>query len=207
MVLKDLIDFVLHIDNYLGVIIQNYGAVTYMILFLIIFLETGFVIAPFLPGDSLLFVAGAFAARGVINLFLLFIIFSIAAILGDSVNYWIGGYVGDRLFLKRGLIKQENLEKTKEFFARHGGKTIILARFMPIIRTLAPFVAGVGKMHYFRFFSYNVIGGLCWVAIFLFSGYWFGQIPFVQKNLTLFILIIVLSSFLPILVEYVRKKN
>lgn len=201
------IDFILHVDKYIGEFIKNYGSLTYGILFLIIFLETGLVITPFLPGDSLLFVAGAFAAKEVMNVFVLFIVLSIAAILGDSVNYWIGNYFGEKVFVKSRFFKKEYLEKTKEFYKKYGGKTIILARFVPFVRTFAPFVAGVGKMKYSLFFAYNVIGGILWVGIFVFAGYFFGEIPWVERNLTLVLFIIIFISILPPVWEYFKNRN
>ena len=161
------VDFILNIDKYLSIIIKNHGILTYLFLFLIIFLETGFVIAPFLPGDSLLFVAGAFAAQGSLNILLLFIIFVLASILGDTANYWIGGYF-EKGMEKSRLFKKEYLEKTQKFYEKYGAKTIILARFVPIVRTFAPFAAGIGKMKYSKFLSYNIIGGIAWVTLFLF---------------------------------------
>lgn len=199
-------DFILHVDKYLDVIIQNYGAAAYIILFLIIFCETGLVIAPFFPGDSLLFIAGAFAARGTMNEFLLFLILSLAAIIGDSFNYMVGNYTGEKLISNNKLIKKEHIDKTKAFYEKHGGKTIILARFIPIIRTFAPFVAGIGAMEYKRFLSYNVVGGITWVAIFIFSGYYFGKIPFVQENLTYVILLIIFLSILPVIITFIKNK-
>ncbi len=207
MVFVELIDFVLHIDRYIEVIIQNYGTAAYFILFLIIFCETGLVITPFLPGDSLLFVTGAFAAKGALNVGLLFFILVFAAVLGDTLNYSIGNYFGEKIFANSRFFRREYLEKTKEFYRKYGGKTIIVARFLPIIRTFAPFVAGIGKMNYVRFLSFNVIGGILWVGLFLFSGYYFGRIPFVERNLTLFILIIILTSLIPPFVEYIKKRT
>ena len=200
------IDFLLHLDKYVGEIIQSYGTLTYLIFFLVIFVETGFVVAPFLPGDSLLFIAGTFAAKGYINVFLLFITLSFAAILGDTINYWIGNCCGERIFSKSRFFKQEYLEKTKEFYKKHGGKTIILARFIPIVRTFAPFVAGTGKMSYFRFFSFNIIGGVLWVTIFLFAGYFFGGIPFVQENLTLIVVVIIVAPIIPAVIKIIKRK-
>jgi membrane-associated protein len=183
-VIKFLIDFILHMDVHLNEIIINYGAWTYGILFFVIFMETGFVVTPFLPGDSLLFAAGTFAALGSLNPYYLFGLLAVAAVLGDTINYSIGAYIGERAFSGNvKFLKKEHLDRTQEFYEKHGGKTIILARFVPIIRTFAPFVAGVGTMKYSRFISYNVVGGIVWVAIFTFLGYFFGNIPFVKKNL------------------------
>ncbi len=199
------IDFVLHLDVHLGEIISTYGIVTYVLLFGIIFVETGLVFVPFLPGDSLLFVAGAFAALGDLNIFVLLVILIPAAVIGDSVNYWIGHYFGEKIVAnRRWRIKEEHLEKTRQFFEKHGGKTIILARFVPIIRTFAPFVAGGGRMSYRKFFSYNVIGGILWVCLGLLSGYFLGNIPVIKNNFSLFIIGIVLVSLVPVLVTVLR---
>jgi membrane-associated protein len=206
MVIKLIIDFVLNIDKYIDLIVYRFGIFTYFILFFIIFFETGLVITPFLPGDSLIFVAGAFAAKGVLNVFLLYVFFCLAAILGDSINYLIGNYLGEKIFLKHKLIKEENLNKTKNFFNKYGGKTIVLARFVPIIRTFAPFVAGIGKMNYTRFVFYNILGGIIWVSLFLFAGYFFGKIPFVERNLTIIIFIIIGISVVPIIYEYIKHR-
>jgi|SRR3989339_546027 len=200
--LKTLIDFILHLDTHLATLVASYGFWVYGFLFLIIFLETGLVITPFLPGDSLLFVAGAMAAVGDFNIWLLFAILAAAAILGDTVNYALGKYFGEKVFSK--FIKKEHLDKTQTFFDKYGKKTIILARFVPIIRTFAPFVAGVGKMHYFTFLSFNVIGGLAWVTLFTFSGFFFGNLPVVKENLGFIILAIIFISLLPILFEYIK---
>ena len=202
-----MIDFVLHIDKYVGVLAETFGVFTYAILFLIIFLETGLVITPFLPGDSLLFVLGAFSAQGTFNVLLLFILLVIAAILGDSVNYWIGNYFGERVFANSRFFRKEHLERTKEFYRKHGGKAVVLGRFAPIIRTFVPFVAGVGKMNYPTFLTYNILGAIVWIALFLFAGYFFGNLPLVEKNLTVIIYIIVVISFIPIILEYVRHKR
>lgn len=196
----------MHVDKYISLLVMNYGLWVYFILFAIIFLETGIVITPFLPGDSLLFVVGSFAAAGAMNVFLLFIILSVAAVLGDTVNYWIGNYFGEKVFLKSRFFKKEHLEKTKDFYHKHGGKTIIIARFIPIIRTFAPFVAGIGKMNYLRFLSFNIIGGISWVTIFVFGGYFFGSIPLIRENFTLAILLIIFISLLPPILMYLREK-
>ena len=207
-VINTLIDFILHIDQYLNQIIQDYGTWTYALLFFIIFLETGFVVTPFLPGDSLLFAAGTFAGMGSLNVVILWIICFTAAVLGDTVNYWIGNRVGPRAF--EGdirFLKKEYLERTQQFYAKHGGKTIVLARFVPIVRTFAPFVAGVGTMEYRRFLSYNVIGAFLWTSIFIWLGYFFGNIPFVQRNFELVIVVIILISVAPMAIEYIRGRS
>ncbi len=207
------IDIIIHLDTYLGVLIQKFGIFTYVIFFLIVFAETGLVIAPFLPGDSLLFAAGAFAAQGSFNVMILFAVFCIAAILGDSLNYRIGMSFGRKAFTQDSkYFKKEYLLKTEQFYEKHGSKTIILARFVPIIRTFAPFVAGIGQMQYSRFLFYNIFGGILWVVIFLFGGYYFGTIPFVKDNFTLVILGIIVISLLPALREFIvhvvrRKKR
>ncbi|NOQ39059.1 MAG: DedA family protein, partial [Anaerolineales bacterium] len=206
-VIKDLIDFVLHMDVHLSEIINDYGTWTYGILFLIIFLETGFVITPFLPGDSLLFAAGSFAALGDLNPVYLFILLSIAAVIGDTVNYSIGHYIGPRAFSGEiKYLKKEHLDRTSEFYEKHGGKTIILARFIPIIRTFAPFVAGVGAMTYSKFILYNVVGGISWVAIFTFGGYYFGNLPVVRDNFPLVIFAIIFISFIPPVLEFFKAR-
>ena len=203
-----LVDYFLHLDKYLGQIIQDYGTLTYAILFVIIFMETGLVVTPFLPGDSLIFAAGAFAGLGSLNIFYLFALLGFAAILGDTVNYWIGHYIGPRAFSGSvRFLKKEYMERTHAFYEKHGGKTIILARFVPIIRTFAPFVAGVGAMTYGKFISYNVIGGLLWVALFSFMGYFFGNLPAVQENFSLVIIAIVLISIMPGVIEYIKGKR
>ncbi len=200
-----IIGFIFHIDSYIGFFIQQYDLLTYAILFAIIFLETGLVITPFLPGDSLLFVTGAFAARGDLNVMLAFFLLSIAAILGDSVNYWIGNYFGKKAFSNTRLLKREYLERTENFYEKHGGKTIILARFIPIIRTFAPFVAGIAKMNYRKFLSYNIIGGIAWVGLLVFAGFLFGEIPIIKENLSLVIIIIIIISILPLIREAIRR--
>jgi membrane-associated protein len=206
------IDLVLHIDKHLGELIQQFGPWMYVILFLIIFCETGLVVTPFLPGDSLLFAVGAFCALpppGNLSLGLLLVILSIAAVLGDSVNYWIGAKLGPRIFRGENvrLLNRKHLERTHEFYERYGGKTIIIARFMPIIRTFAPFVAGMGKMTYSRFMSFNVVGGLIWIVSFLLLGYFFGNMPAVKKNFSFVILAIIILSILPAVIEIYRERR
>ena len=199
---KQLVDLFLHLDKHLAEILRQYGTWTYLILFLIVFLETGLVVTPFLPGDSLLFAAGTFAALGSLSPWVLFGLLSAAAILGDTANYWIGKKIGPRAFTGTvRFLKEEHLRKTEAFYERHGRKTIILARFVPIVRTFAPFVAGVGSMHYPVFLAYNVIGGVAWVGICVFAGYFFGNIPVVKNNFSIAILVIILISTLPILRE------
>lgn len=200
--LTQFIDIFLHLDVYLSDIISQYGAWTYGILFAVIFVETGLVVMPFLPGDSLLFAAGAIAAIGDsgLNIFLMVGLLMVAAILGDTVNYWIGHGLGERAYESK-WVKKEYIDKTHEFFEKHGGKTIFLARFVPIIRTFAPFVAGIGQMSYKYFFSYNVIGGLVWVPLFAFAGYFFGNIDFVKHNFSVVILAIIVISLVPVFIE------
>jgi len=205
--IKTLIDFILHIDVHLGELIANYGLMVYGILFVIIFIETGLVFTPFLPGDSLLFAAGAFAAIGSLNPFLIFILLTIAAILGDTTNYWIGHFFGRKIIENPKLpLNQHHIDQTNKFFDKHGGKTIFLARFVPIVRTFAPFVAGVGKMHYGKFISYNVFGGITWVALFTFAGYFFGNVPFVKHNFSIVIMVIIAISLLPMIYEFLSHK-
>lgn len=205
---KYLFDFILHIDEHLDAIIKSYGLFSYAILFFIIFMETGFVVTPFLPGDSLLFAAGTFAALGSFNVTLLFILLFVAAIIGDTVNYWIGHWVGPKVFERDSrFIKKEHLIKTQKFYEKHGGKTIVIARFMPIIRTFAPFVAGVGTMHYTKFIIYNILGGFLWTSIFIFGGYFFGNIPIVKRNFEVVIFTIILLSVLPMIIEAIRHKR
>ncbi len=206
-----LVDIFLHIDEYLGDIIRDYGVWTYLLLFIVIFMETGLVVTPFLPGDSLIFAAGTFAAMGYMEVGLLFALLFAAAFLGDTANYWIGHTLGPRAFsgeipLLKKVLKKEYLDKTHAFYEKHGGKTIILASFVPIVRTFAPFVAGVGAMTYKKFISYNIIGGLAWVAIFLFLGFFFGNLPFVQKHFEFVVIAIVLISVLPAVVEYFKER-
>ena len=199
----------MHLDKYLGSVIQNYGAWTYLILFLIIFCETGLVVTPILPGDSLLFAIGAFAGLGYLDIKLTLLLLAAAAILGDSVNYSVGRYLGPRVFSYKDsrIFKKEYLEKTHGFYEKYGGKTIIIARFVPIVRTFAPFVAGVGSMTYAKFISYNVIGGLLWVSVVTLAGYFFGNIPAVKHNFTAVIMGIIVVSMLPGIIEYVRHRR
>lgn len=205
--LKELLDFILHIDRYLNDIILQYGFATYLILFLIIFVETGLVIMPLLPGDSLLFAAGTFAYKGSLNIYYLIILLFIAAVLGDTLNYMIGKYLGPKVFNRDyKLIKKAHLQKTQAFYEKHGGKTIIFARFIPIVRTFAPFVAGIGNMDYGKFISYNIIGGAVWVAGLTLLGYFFGQLEFVQKNFETVIIAIIVLSILPPIIELLRQK-
>jgi membrane-associated protein len=200
--ISQIVNFVLHVDVYLNDIIIQYGAWTLALLFFIIFMETGVVVTPFLPGDSLIFAAATFAARGALNPVWLFVVVTVAAIAGDTANYWIGHRVGARAFTGEvRWIKKEYMERTHVFFEKHGGKAIFLARFVPIVRTFAPFVAGVGQMPYGFFVRWNVIGGITWVALFTLLGYFFGNIPFVQNNFELVIVGIILISVVPIVVE------
>ncbi|MCX7881216.1 MAG: DedA family protein [Patescibacteria group bacterium] len=207
-VIKFLFEFVLHIDKHLGEIIQTYGALSYFILFVIIFLETGLVFTPFLPGDSLLFATGAFASLGAFNFPLLLLILILAAVLGDTSNYWIGHFFGEKIVGHPKIpINENHIKKTNEFFKKHGGKTIILARFVPIIRTFAPFVAGTGQMDYKKFIFYNIIGGVLWCSLFIGAGYFFGNIPFIKKNFSLVVIAIILISLIPIILEVIKKKE
>ncbi|KJS49203.1 DedA family protein [Desulfosporosinus sp. BICA1-9] len=206
--IKTIVDLFMHLDKNLGLVIQNYGVWTYLILFLILFAETGFVITPFLPGDSLLFVAGAFVASGSFELKTLIILLTLAAVLGDTLNYQIGQLVGPKVFSKEvRFLNKNNLERTNQFYKKHGGKTIIIARFIPIIRTFAPFIAGIGAMTYWRFLLYNVIGGLTWVSSFVFGGYFFGNLPIVRNNFTLVIFAIIFISIMPGIISYLQTKR
>lgn len=203
--IRQFIDFFIHLDAHLAEIISKYGTWTYAILFLIIFAETGLVVLPLLPGDSLLFAAGTFAALGDLNPWFLTALLIAAAILGDTVNYWVGKRIGPRAFTGDvRFLKREYLDRTRGFYARHGGKTIILARFIPIVRTFAPFVAGVGEMKYSRFLAYNVVGGVVWVTLFVWAGFLFGNIPAVKERFSLVILAIIAVSVLPIAIELLK---
>ena len=206
--IMQIVDFILHVDKYLDMIIAAVGNWTYVVLFIIVFIETGLVVTPFLPGDSLLFAAGAFAARGAFDVILLYALMAVAAVLGDTANYWIGHYIGPRVFTtKSRLFKKEYLDRTQAFYEKHGGKTIFLARFIPIIRTFAPFVAGVGKMTYGHFITYNIVGGIVWTAVFIFGGYFFGNLPFVEKNFSLVIIAIIVISVLPAVYEAIKNRR
>ena len=206
--IKTLFDIFMHLDRHLGSVIQAYGIWTYLILFLIIFCETGLVVTPILPGDSLLFAAGAFAAIGALDVIWLFGLLTVAAVAGDTLNYWVGHYLGPKVFHKKDVrfLNREYLDRTHRFYEKHGGKTIIIARFMPIIRTFAPFVAGIGKMTYMRFIGYNVSGGILWIASFVFGGYFFGNIPMVKRNFTLVIVAIIVLSVMPGVIEFLRHR-
>ncbi|MDO8722771.1 MAG: DedA family protein [Syntrophales bacterium] len=201
-------DFFVHLDVHMGDVVKTYGIYTYGLLFIIVFCETGLVVTPILPGDSLLFSAGTFASLGYMNVWLLSVLLSVAAIAGDTVNYWIGHYLGTKVFQykKSRFFNPEHLRRAHKFYEKYGGKTIIIARFVPIIRTFAPFVAGIGSMSYGRFIAYNVIGGLAWVLICVFAGYFFGNLPFVKKNFSLVILAIVFISILPGIIELLRHR-
>jgi membrane-associated protein len=209
------IDLILHMDKYLAQIIHDYGTWTYLFLFFVIFMETGFVITPFLPGDSLLFAAGTFASPALalaggkppLNIWLVWLLLCIAAVLGDTVNYWIGHAIGPRAFSGEiRFLKKEYLDRTHAFYEKYGGVTIIIARFIPIIRTFAPFVAGVGEMTYGKFISFNVIGGIAWVSLFTFGGYFFGNLSFVKENFSFVILAIIFISVLPAIIEFIRGR-
>ena len=208
--MSEILNLFLHLDEVLPKVTQAYGAWTYALLFLIIFLETGVVITPFLPGDSLLFAAGALTAieASGLNVVFLFVLLSIAAILGDTVNYWIGHAIGPRAFSGNvRFLKKEYLERTHQFYEKYGGKAIVLARFVPIVRTFAPFVAGVGSMTYSRFIFYNVFGGILWCALFIFAGYFFGNLPFVKENFELVVIAIIFLSLLPPIIEFVQNRR
>jgi membrane-associated protein len=203
------IDSVLHLDVYLPLLIAMFGVWSYAIIFFIIFMETGFVFTPFLPGDSLLFAAGAFAATASgFNVWLLLPLLALAAILGDSVNYAVGSLIGHKILaMKSRWIKKHHIDKTHAFFEKHGGKAVVLARFVPFVRTFTPFIAGVGTMTYFRFLMFNMIGGIIWVSIFLFGGYFFGKIPFVQEHFFIVILAIIIISLIPVAVEIIKHQR
>ncbi len=207
-ILSYIIDIFVHLDVHLSELIIMFGPMTYVILFLVIFCETGLVVTPFLPGDSLLFVVGAFAAKGDFDVVLIFILLSVAAVTGNMVNYQIGRYLGPRVFQSESrFLKKEYLDRTHAFYEKHGAKTIVIARFLPIIRTFAPFVAGIGRMDYKRFTIYNLIGCVAWLSAFILGGYFFGNLPFVKKNLTMVIFAIIIISFLPSVIEVIRHRR
>jgi membrane-associated protein len=207
-ILHHIVDFVLHLDKHLFDIIKEYGTWTYLILFTVVFCETGLVVTPFLPGDSLLFATGTLAATGVLNVNLLFFLLLAASIIGDNSNYWIGYHVGPKVFSsqKSKFFNKEHLEKTHKFYEKHGGKAVIIAKYLPIIRTFSPFVAGVGRMTYWRFLIYDIIGGLSWVSIFVLGGYYFGNIPFVKQNFSVVIIAIIAISMIPAVIEFLRHQ-
>jgi membrane-associated protein len=206
--IRQLVDVLLHLDRHLSTVIQDYGMWTYLILFLIIFCETGLVVTPILPGDSLLFAVGTFAARGALDVTLVLVLLSVAAIAGDTLNYGIGYRLGPQVFRKEGVrfLNREYLDRTHQFYERHGAKTIVIARFVPIVRTFAPFVAGIGQMSYSRFIVYNVVGGVGWIVILVLGGYAFGNISVVKQNFTLVIFAIIILSILPGVVEFLRQR-
>ncbi len=209
-ILTFIVDFILHLDAYLYDIIALFGVWTYAVLFFVIFIETGFVVTPFLPGDSLLFAAGAIAATvgHILDIKLLYVLVAAAAIFGDTANYWIGHYVGPRVFTGNvRWLKKDYLIRTQEFYDKHGGKTIFLARFIPIIRTFAPFVAGIGRMSYGHFITYNIFGGLVWTALFTFGGFFFGNLPFVRDNFSVVVLTIIFISVLPVIFEFIKSRR
>ena len=207
--IKEFIDLFLHLDKNLLKLFSEYGTLTYLILFAIIFIETGFVIMPFLPGDSLLFAAGAFASTGSLNISVLFLLLASAAIAGDNVNYAVGNFMAPKIFSGKKIkfLNHEHLERTHKFYEKHGGLTIIIARFFPIIRTFSPFVAGLGRMTYRKFLPFDILGGFSWVSIFLFGGYFFGNLPFVKNNFSIVIIAIILISAVPALVGFIKSRR
>ncbi len=209
-IISYVIDLILHLDKHLTVLVGQFGVWTYIILFLVIFMETGLVVTPFLPGDSLLFAAGSLAAldNSPLNIVLLWVIVAVAAVLGDTANYWIGHAVGPRVFNEKvRFLKKEYLDQAHEFYEKHGNITIFLARFIPIIRTFAPFVAGIGRMSYGHFISYNIFGGLVWTALFTFGGYWVGNLPFFKANFSLVVILIILISLIPAVTEVIKSRR
>lgn len=207
--IETLISMLLHLDKYLNVIVQNYGIWTYGIIFLIIFCETGLVVTPFLPGDSILFAVGALASIGLLKIFPLFVIFYLAAVLGDTVNYHIGHRIGNSIFQKENIkyINKKYLRKAHDFYKKHGSMTIVLGRFIPIIRTFVPFVAGIGEMSYSRFIIYNMVGGFLWVTLFLGGGYFFGGLPLVKQHFSYIVIAIVIISIIPAVVTVIKEKR
>ena len=206
-IVKFFVDFILHIDKNLFLIVEQYGIAAYVILFFVIFMETGLVVTPFLPGDSLLFAAGALSAGGALNIFVLWSLTLVAAILGDTVNYWIGHFIGPKVFERdHRFLKREYLYKAQNFYDKHGGKAIILARFVPIVRTFAPFVAGVGKMNYSKFILFNFVGGFAWVTLFTFAGFFFGNLPIIKENFHYTVFVIIILSLVPIVYEWAKTR-
>ncbi|MCB2288582.1 DedA family protein [Clostridium sp. CS001] len=208
-ILMNVINVIMHIDSYLVLMMQQYGILTYAILFLIIFLETGLVVTPLLPGDSMLFAAGALAAIGSMNLLTLLIVIYLAAILGDTANYYIGKKIGNKILEKEEVrfINKEYLKKAQKFYEKHGSMTIVIARFIPIIRTFAPFIAGIGKMNYSKFIPYNIIGGGLWVSLFLGGGYFFGNLPFIKNHFSYVLMAIIIVSLLPGVIVFMKEKR
>jgi len=205
--IKEIAEFLIHIDHHLGEVINAVGPAAYLMLFAVIFSETGLVMVPFLPGDSLLFMTGAIAALGSLNIFALFALLAMAAIIGDSVNYAVGKYFGSKMFKSNSrFLKKEYIERTHKFYEKYGAKTIVLARFVPIVRTFAPFVAGMGSMNYPKFLTYNILGGAVWVALFLFGGFWFGNTPIIKNNFGVVTLIIIFLSVLPMVIEFLKVR-
>lgn len=207
--IKDVAEWFIHFDKHLLFVVQHFGFWSYLILFLVIFAETGLVVTPFLPGDSLLFMIGTIAAMGSLNVFMLFVILSLAAIFGDSLNYAVGKYFGLKLFKHENtrFLKKEHLEHTHKFYEKYGAKTIVLARFVPIVRTFAPFVAGMGSMEYKKFLLYNIFGGIIWVAVFVFAGFLFGNVPFIKNNFEFVVLGIILVSVLPVGIKLIKMRT
>jgi len=206
--IKDIVEWIIHLDKHLLSVVQYFGFWSYFILFLVIFAETGFVVTPFLPGDSLLFMIGAIAAMGSLNVWTLFVSLSLAAILGDSLNYAIGRSLGPKMFKYENsrFLNKEHLEHTHKFYEKYGAKTIVLARFVPIVRTFAPFVAGMGNMEYKKFLFYNIIGGIVWVGAFVFLGFWFGNVAFIKNNFEYFVLGIIVISVLPVVIKLIKMR-
>lgn len=207
-IVQQVIDTFLHLDKKLAIVVSQYGTTAYALLFLIIFMETGFVITPFLPGDSLLFAAGAIAVTSSLNIYVIYFLTLFAAIIGDTVNYWVGHYIGPKIFERESrFIKKEHLIRTQHFYDKYGGQAIVLARFVPIIRTFAPFVAGIARMSYTHFISYNIIGGVIWVSLFVWGGYFFGNLPFVKENFHYVVVAIILLSISPIIFEWLKARR
>lgn len=205
--IKFLFDFLIHLDKHLIELVNLYGFATHFILFAIVFCETGLVVTPFLPGDSLLFASGTLCRDGALNSHFLFLLLTSAAILGDNVNYWVGRLIGDKIYKANSkFIKKEYFDKTQAFYVKHGVKTVILARFVPIVRTFAPFVAGIGKMNYSKYLLFDVIGGIAWVGIFVYSGFFFGNLPFIKNNFTVVVFAIIIISVMPAVIEFMRHK-